>query len=437
MRTKNPQKQNFATQYYDYLKKWHSFLFGYYTAFSNSASESMRTFDKEHPQYTTETVNNIQKSFDKRFRDELVKEKFCSSMADYLDAALLLSEYFGIKYSYPIFMNVFAAWNKLLEPMRDNINRSPSEIIKMHNGFQLIHYKPIVKKRFATPILVVYSLINRHYILDLFPKVSVIRSLLEQGFDVYATDWTTPDSSIEKMTLDDHIQHCVDESVKKVLEVSGQQKISLFGYCWGGIFALGYAAIHPEIIKNLILHATPVDLKKADTVIEKFTKHIDADNLVDTLGNIPGSLINLAFILRNPVDAVLKYWTFFSKPRNPEEIMQFFAIETWLYDSRPIIGEIYREIVNKIYKKNLLIKNELNVGSKKIDLNNLTMPVLNIVGLKDDLVPPESSRYIMCNIPSKDKQLIEFPTGHVGLCISKKAHGKLWPEVAKWLGERS
>lgn len=429
------KKQNFVTQYQDYLSKWYDFSLGYSTAFSNSVSKSFSNLsDKET---ITESTSNMRKSFDSTFREELKKEKFCSSVANYLDAALSLSEYFGIKYSYPIFMNNFAAWNKLLEPIRDNINRSPSEIIKMENGFQLIHYKPITKKQSTTPILVVYSLINRHYILDLFPNVSVIRSLLEQGFDVYATDWATPNASIKNMTLEDHIQHCVDKSVKKVLEVSGKQKISLFGYCWGGIFALGYAAIHPDVIKNLILHATPADLEKTDTVIEKFTKHIDADKMADTLGNIPGSLINMAFILRNPVEAFLKYWTFFSKPRNPKEIMQFFAIEMWLYDSRPIIGEIYREIVNKIYKKNLLIKNELKIGSKKIDLNNLTMPVLNIMGLKDDLVPPKSSRGIMCKIPSKDKQLIEFPTGHVGLCISKKAHAKLWPEVGKWLGERS
>ncbi len=429
------QEQRFTTQYYDYLSKWHTFSLEYYSAFFNSISKSSSSIPNKR--ISRETIDITRKSFDKTLRGELRKEKFCSSLADYLDATVSLSKYFGINRSYQNFMDNFASWNKLLEPMRDNINRSPSEIIKMHDGFQIIHYKPIVKKRFATPILVVYSLINRHYILDLFPKVSVIKNLLEQGFDVYATDWATPDSSIKKMTLEDHIQYCVDESVKKVLEVSGQQKISLFGYCWGGIFALGYASIHPEIVKNLILHATPVDFEKSDSVIENFTKHIDADNLVDTLGNVPGSLINMAFILRNPVDAVLKYWTFFSKPRSSEEIMQFFAIETWLYDSRPIIGEIYREIVNKIYKKNLLIKNELKIGSKKIDLNNLTMPVLNIVGLKDDLVPPESSRSIMNNIQSTDKQLIEFPTGHVGLCISKKAHEKLWPDVTKWLGKRS
>lgn len=433
------QPYNYFTKWYEFSKSWYEFSSKYFSAMTNAFGKSLELLstDEKNQIFSAKTQNQIRKSFDESLRSNLKKEDFASSIGPYLDSSLSLLEYFGINRYYQNFMDYFAAWNTLLEPIRDNLNRTPSEIIKMHSGFQLLHYKPIVKKRHATPILVVYSLINRHYILDLFPKASVIRNFLDQGFDVYATDWATPDSSIKNMTLEDHIQYCVDTSVNKVLEISGEKKVSLFGYCWGGIFALVYAALHPENVKNLVLHATPVDLEKTDTVVENFTKHVDVDKLVDTIGNVPGSLINFAFILRNPLEAVLKYWTFFSKPRSTEEISQFFAIETWLYDSRPIIGEIYRDIINNIYKKNLLIKNQLKVGPQTINLNNLTMPVLNIVGLEDDLVPPDSSRYIMCEIPSKDKALIEFQTGHVGLCISPNAHEKLWPEVGEWLGKRS
>ncbi len=442
---KGDQRKN-VQMYYDYhakwnefSKKWFDFSTRYSYALANASAKSLMVFTnyKEEPIFSKNTENQIRRTFDESLRADIKKEDFASSVADFLNASLSLTEFFDAKIYYQSFMDNFAAWNKLIEPIRDSFNRSQSEVIKMHSGFQLLHYKPTVKKQHTTPILVVYSLINRHYILDLSPRVSVIKYFLDQGFDVFATDWATPDSTIKNMTLEDHIQYCVDQSVKKVQEISGQQKVSLFGYCWGGIFTLGYAALHSENIKNLILHATPVDLEKTNTVIENFTKYVDADKLVNTLGNVPGSLVNLAFILRNPVEAVLKYWMFFSKPRSLDEILQFYAIETWLYDSRPIIGEIYRDIVKNIYQKNLLIKNKLQVGSNTISLGNLTMPVMNIVGLGDDLVPPDSGKYIMCEIPSTDKKLIEFPTGHVGLCISKKAHENLWPEVAKWIAKRS
>ena len=79
----------------------------------------------------------------------------------------------------------------------------------------------------------------------------------------------------------------------------------------------------------------------------------------------------------------------------------------------------------------------MRIGEKLVDLKKITMPVLNIVGSEDDLVPPESSRNIISKVASSDSKLIEFPTGHVGLCISSKAHEKLWPEVVQWLSKRS
>jgi len=307
----------------------------------------------------------------------------------------------------------------------------------MKGRFSLLHYKSDAVKKQKTPLLVVYSLINRHYILDLLPNVSVIKNLQRQGFDIYATDWGTPSSSYKDMSLETYAHEYVENAVEKIKEITGSEKVSLLGYCWGGIFALIYSAIHPENVKNLILHATPVDLGNIDTPIENWTAHLNANRLVEAFGNVPGSFLNMAFLLRNPVDAILKYSKFFSEPKSLDEIMQFFAIETWLYDSVPIIGGVYREIVNQIYKKNLLVKSKMNVGTNLVGLEKITMPVLNIVGSKDDLVPSQSSKSIMNVIPSKDKKLIEFPTGHVGLCISEQAHEQLWPEVGKWLSQRS
>ena len=187
----------------------------------------------------------------------------------------------------------------------------------------------------------------------------------------------------------------------------------------------------------MILHATPIDLGGKGGLVDNWSAHLDVDKLVDTLGNVPGWFVNMAFVLRNPVEIFLKYYSYYSEPKNLQEIMQFLWIESWLYDGRPIIGETYREIINKISKKNLLIKNKLMVDDNLIDLKKITMPILNIVGSRDDLVPPQSSKTIMNVIGSEDKKLIEFPTGHVGLCIGKKAHKQLWPEVGRWLAKRS
>ncbi len=332
---------------------------------------------------------------------------------------------------------IFSYASRMLEPFRDKINRTPSEVIEMKGKFNLLHYKSEIAPKHKTPLLIVYSLINRHYILDLLPNVSVIKNLQGQGFDIYATDWGTPKSFDKDLSVETYAEEYVENAVNKIKEITNSDKVSLLGYCWGGLFALIYTYTHQENVKNLILHATPVDIDKEKTIIENWTAHINADNLVDTFGNIPGWLLNLAFLIRNPVEAILKYPRYFSEPRSIDEIMQFFAIEMWLYDSRDIIGEVYREIVDQVYRKNLFIKNKMKVGSDILNLKNITIPLLDIVGTKDDLVPPSASTSVINAVGSTDKKLIEFPTGHVGLCISNRAHEKLWPEVGSWIAQRS
>jgi poly(3-hydroxyalkanoate) synthetase len=162
-------------------------------------------------------------------------------------------------------------------------------------------------------------------------------------------------------------------------------------------------------------------------------------------------VLNAAFILRNPIEYIHKYFHFFEQRRDLESVAEFLATETWLNDSPPIIGEIYREFVEYCYKQNLLIKNKMRIkengvdndnnnydnsknGETVINLKNIDMPYLNVVAEKDDLVAPESSKALNNALTgSRDKSIIEFKSGHVGLMIGKRAHKELWPKVREWI----
>jgi polyhydroxyalkanoate synthase subunit PhaC len=217
----------------------------------------------------------------------------------------------------------------------------------------------------------------------------------------------------------------------------------LFGYCWGGDLALMYSAVHPEKVKNLVTVATPGDFDLDNSLLAIWTKTMKEDHLLDTFGNLPGILLNAAFILRNPIEYGHKYFHFFEQPRSLESVAEFFATETWLNDSPPIIGEIYREFAEYCYKQNLLIKNKMRIGGGRykdnnsdtvIDLRNINIPFLNIVAKKDDLVAPDSSKALNDALTeSHDKGIIELNSGHVGLMIGKDAHKELWPKVGEWL----
>ena len=423
--------------YYDYMLKGFDFAMKYNAALLNASSKAFETFLSANKGTAQNIRRTIRTSFDTTLRDDLNGDSLASSITDYVEAWAKLCDLFGYIQFTANFYDLFSYANMMLDPLRDNINRTPSEVIDMKGRFSLLHYKSEHPSEHKTPLLVVYSLINRHYIMDLLPDVSVIKNLQRQGFDIYATDWGTPTSCDKNLSLETYAEEYVENAVEKIKEITGSDKVSLFGYCWGGLFALIYTATHQENVKNLILHATPVDIDKDKTIIENWTSHLDADNLADVFGNIPGWLLNLAFLIRNPIEAMLKYPRYFSEPRSRDEIAQFFAIETWLYDSTPIIGEVYREIIDQVYRKNLLIKNQMKVGSDIINLKNITVPLLDIVGTSDDLVPPSASTSIINAVGSKDKKLIEFSTGHVGLCVSQLAHEKLWPEVGEWIEQRS
>jgi class III poly(R)-hydroxyalkanoic acid synthase PhaC subunit len=272
--------------------------------------------------------------------------------------------------------------------------------------------------------------------------------LLNQGLDIFAADWGTPSAYDKSLTIGHFVNSYLDKSIDFIRKITKSDKVSLFGYCWGGDLALMYAAVHPEKVKNLVTIATPGDFDLDDSLLAIWTKAMKEEYLLDTFGNLPGILLNAAFILRNPIEYSHKYFHFFEQPRNLESVAEFFATETWLNDSPPIIGEIYREFAEYCYKQNLLIKNKMRIGETYnssnnesdtlINLENINMPFLNIVANKDDLVAPSSSKALNDALTeSSDKSLIELNSGHVGLMIGKGAHKELWPKVGEWLKKRS
>lgn len=238
----------------------------------------------------------------------------------------------------------------------------------------------------------------------------------------------------------------IDSSVDTIRRITQSDKMCLLGYCWDGDLALMYSALHPEKVKNLITIATSGDFTLDNSLLSLWTRSINEKRILETFGNVPGMLLNSAFNLRRPIEYSHKYFHFFEQPRSIESIIEFFATETWLYDSPPIIGEIYREFVEYCYKQNLFIKNKMSIedhenntdGEVVVNLKNINMPFLNIIAKYDDLVEPDSSKALYDALTeSCDKNLFEIKSGHVVLMIGKKAHQELWPKVANWIKNHS
>ena len=269
------------------------------------------------------------------------------------------------------------------------------------------------------------------------PEVSVVRNLLKQGFDVFATDWGTPSAYDKDLTIGHFVNTYMDKSVDLIRDTTKSDKVSLLGYCWGGDLVLMYTALHPDKVKCVVTIATPGDFNLDDTLLGRWTKSMKVDALLEAFGNAPAMLLNSAFALRNPIENIHKYPHFFEQPHGLESTLEFVATETWLYDSPPVIGEIYREFVKYCYQQNLFIRNQMKVDGSMVDLKTIEAPFLNVVAQKDDLVAPASTTALNKVVGSKEKSIIEFPSGHVGLITGQRAHKEVWPKVGSWLKARS
>jgi polyhydroxyalkanoate synthase len=325
----------------------------------------------------------------------------------------------------------------LLGSLDTEIAATPYEIVHQEDRVRLKHYSPVTDITVKTPLLVVYALINRETMLDLQPGRSVVESLLARGVDVYMIDWGYPTRKDKFLTIDDHVNGYIDTMVDFIRKKHGLEKINLMGICMGGTFCVIYSALHAEKIKNLVTTVTPTNFDTDKGLLHIWMKEVDADRLSDTYGNIPGDVMNFGFLLLNPARLMIdKYVGFFENMDNQQFVENFIRMEKWIFDSPDLPGETFRQFIKDFYQKNLLIQSKLEVGGKRVDLKQITMPLLNFYGKYDHLVPPEACERLAESVGTKDATDVCLETGHIGIYVSSKCQREFAPRIAAWLAER-
>jgi polyhydroxyalkanoate synthase len=286
-------------------------------------------------------------------------------------------------------------------------------------------------------VLIVYALVNRPYMADLQEDRSMIRGLLDQGLDVYLIDWGYPDGADRYLELDDYINGYIRRCVDFICREHNLPSLNLLGICQGGTFSLCFSAMHPEKVRNLVTMVTPVDFHTPDNVLSKWARDLDVDLMVDTLGNVPGELLNWSFISLKPFRLTgQKYVDMADMLEDPVKLKSFLRMEKWIFDSPDQAGESFRQFITLFYKENRLVNGNLEIGEHKVDLNRVTMPVLNVYATEDHLVPPGSSLALERHVGTKDYTSMAFKGGHIGIYVSGRAQKEIPSGVAEWLSTR-
>ena len=316
---------------------------------------------------------------------------------------------------------------------------TPSVEIARRGPVRVLYYAPKGERRYRRPILFVYSLINRYYILDFQPGRSLIEYLTEQGHACYVVDWGVPGAGERHKTWGDYTLGFLGFAVRAVREHGGldaDDRIHLFGYCMGGTLALAYAALRPENFATLTAMAVPVDFHD-DGLLSTWTRErfFNVDAVVDAFGNVPTWLMEGGFRALAPMGNVSKWRDLWQNRDDESFVGTFRAMERWSSDNVPFPGEVYRQYIRDCYQRNIFCKSEMVVSGERVDLTQVDCPLLIVIATKDHIVPAPSALAIQTAVGSTEQTLLEFPTGHIGLSTSSKGPSVFWPPMSRFLAE--
>ncbi len=324
------------------------------------------------------------------------------------------------------------------------IAQTPKQLVWTLNKAKLYRYVPVVpkEKRHPVPLLMVFALMNRPYVLDLRPGHSFVEFMVSQGYDLYLLDWGSPGPEDKNLRFDDYTLEYMPRAIRKMKALAEVEEFSMLGWCIGAILATVYSALRPDNgLRNLILLTAPLDFSNkqgitfAKWVDERF---FDVDKVLAALGNMPGEMIDYGARALKPVDNyVLNYLKLWDNLSNPQVVEAWKAMNTWVTDNVPLAGGAFRQLVVDLYRNDRLMRGEWIIRGERVDLSRIRANLLTVIAETDHITPPCQSEAILSKVSSKDKELFRVSGGHIGIMAGSGAHKITWPHIEHWLGPRS
>ncbi len=343
-----------------------------------------------------------------------------------------------------------AAGVEALSRIKDSdveIATTPKDEVFRSDKVVLYRYRPLAEQKVSTPVLIVYSLVGRYTMTDLQDDRSLIRNLLKQGVDVWVVDWGNSSRADRYLTIDDYVLGYLDDCVGAMRDATGAEAVDLLGICEGGVLTLAYAALEPARVKNLILTVTPLDFH-ADQREEKlehgflnvWTRSLtaeDVDRMIEVWGVLPGEFMGAVFSMLTPIRSITKYnLDLLEVADDVAKLLNYLRMEKWLADRPHHAGEAAKQWLKDLYQKNKLIRGELELGGRRVDLHEVTMPVPNIYAQDDHIIPPPTVRALEGKLGTTDYTELGLPGGHIGVFVSGKSQGIVGKGIVDWLGQR-
>jgi polyhydroxyalkanoate synthase len=354
----------------------------------------------------------------------------------------------------------------LLEEIGVETGVTPREVVWTKNRARLYRYLRAdggVGRRHPVPVLLSYGFVLKPYILDLVPGNSLVEYLIAEGFDVYLLDFGITGHEDAGLSLENLVLDYMRGAVQKVLETSGAQEISLLGQSQGGTLGAMYASLFPEdSLKNLVLLSAPTEFAPRNPgplglwtlASRNGGAYFEPAMVPRILGNLPTDLasqvINSAASMQAAVvsmaarpfgrnfgvyDAALRVIRDLAE--RDISVRSWLAVSRWVDDAAPFPGETFRRWVKDFYQRDKLVKGEVELRGRRVDLSNIGCSVLNVSGKWDHVVSPSQTEATTILARTSDKEYLSVDAGHVGMLVGPAALDSLWPRLRDWLTPRS
>jgi polyhydroxyalkanoate synthase len=300
---------------------------------------------------------------------------------------------------------------------------------------RLLDYGVFAPRPDGAPLLVVPSLINRAYILDLQPDRSLLRQLAADGFRPLLVDWGRPGADERHFDLSAYIAGRLGTVLDQVQALTSRAPI-LVGYCMGGQLALALAQLRPHQVGGLVLLATPWDFhaEKPEMARAVATAIAPWLPMFEHLGGLPVDVLQGLFAALDPFLVVRKFCAFARLDPSTDRARAFVALEDWLNDGVPLAAAVARECLLGWYGENTPGRGAWQVAGQAIRPQATSVPALVVVPEQDRIVPPLSALALARDLPGAT--VLKPAFGHIGMVSSSRAPKELWPQVTAWLGAR-
>jgi len=305
-------------------------------------------------------------------------------------------------------------------------------------------------RKHRVPLLLIPPLAATSMIFDLMPHRSVVRYFLAKGFDVYLVDWGDVTADHSDLSLETYVLEWLPEVLSAVRKSSGQEEVSIFSYCMGGLLALMYLATSGDAkVRNLITVASPIDMHQSGVAGKVLSAIYKPAQTVSSILNfslldlparyfhVPGWVSSIAFKLTNPIGSVIGSYEKFLNLWDREYLEENLTMSKWFNEMVDYPGETIRDMAVHMAINNKLASGNMNIGEAKAEFNKIDSAVLAFAGESDNLVSVPAARKVLDIVSSEDKSFCVVPGGHAGVFAGNKAPSNTWQISSQWLEDRS